>query len=38
VSDWFTARQAALIRAWKPWKKSTGPRTPDGKAAAARNA
>ena len=32
------ARQAALIRTWKPWQKATGPRTPDGKATASRNA
>lgn len=32
------ARQAALIRAWKPWQKATGPRTLDGKAKASRNA
>ena len=32
------ARQAALIRTWKPWERSTGPRTPDGKAKASRNA
>lgn len=32
------ARQAALIRTWEPWKQATGPRTPDGKAAASRNA
>jgi hypothetical protein len=31
------ARQAALIRTWRPWEKSTGPRTADGKARAARN-
>lgn len=31
-------RQAELIRLWKPWEKSTGPRTSDGKAKAARNA
>lgn len=31
------ARQAALIREWKPWEKSTGPRTDEGKARAARN-
>ena len=31
------ARQAELIRSWKPWEKSTGPKTPDGKAKAARN-
>lgn len=32
------ARQAALIRTWKPWEHSTGPRTPEGKAKASRNA
>ena len=32
------ARQAALIVSWRPWERSTGPRTPEGKAAAARNA
>lgn len=32
------ALQAALIRTWKPWERSTGPRTPDGKVAASRNA
>ena len=32
------ARQAALIRTWKPWQQATGPRTPDGKATASRNA
>ena len=31
------ARQATLIRNWKPWAHSTGPRSPDGKARAARN-
>ena len=31
------ARQAALIRTWKPWEKSTGPRSVEGKARAARN-
>jgi 1,2-phenylacetyl-CoA epoxidase catalytic subunit len=31
------ARQAALIRTWKPWAKFTGPRTEEGKARAARN-
>lgn len=31
------ARQAALIRTWRPWEKSTGPRTDEGKATAARN-
>lgn len=31
------ARQAELIRTWQPWKKSTGPKTPEGKAKAALN-
>jgi hypothetical protein len=32
------AQQAKAIRRWQPWAKSTGPRTPDGKVRAARNA
>ena len=32
------ARQAALIRTWRPWEQSTGPRTDEGKAQTARNA
>ena len=32
------ARQAALIRHWRPWEQSTGPKTEAGKARAARNA
>jgi hypothetical protein len=32
------ARQAELIRTWAPWKASTGPRTPAGKAASSKNA
>ena len=32
------AQQSAAIRRWQPWAKSTGPRSPDGKARAARNA
>lgn len=32
------ARQAALIRRWKPWEQSTGPKSPEGKARVARNA
>ena len=32
------ARQAALIRTWCPWKKSTGPTSPAGKAVSASNA
>ena len=31
------ARQAALIRTWKPWEQATGPRTDEGKARTARN-
>ena len=30
-------RQAEAIKQWKPWEQSTGPRTPQGKAAASRN-
>ena len=26
------------IRRWKPWERSTGPKTPEGKAKAAQNA
>ena len=32
------AKQAALIHTWKPWNQSTGPRSPEGKATASRNA
>ena len=32
------ARQAERIRQWKPWEKSTGPRTEAGKAASNQNA
>ena len=32
------AQQAALIRTWRPWDRSTGPRTEAGKAKASRNA
>jgi hypothetical protein len=31
------ARQAALIRSWKPWEQSTGPRTAEGKVVASQN-
>ena len=31
------ARQAALIRRWQPWLRSTGPKTAAGKARVARN-
>lgn len=32
------ARQAEIIRQTQPWKSSTGPKTPEGKAISARNA
>jgi hypothetical protein len=32
------ARQAELIRGWKPWERSTGPKTTQGKARVSRNA
>ncbi|OTP67337.1 hypothetical protein PAMC26510_31710 [Caballeronia sordidicola] len=32
------AAQAEKIKRWKPWERSTGPKTPEGKAAAAQNA
>ena len=31
-------RQAELIRQWKPWAKSTGPRSSGGKERVSRNA
>lgn len=31
-------RQAKLIHRWKPWEKSTGPRTLEGKRISSRNA
>lgn len=31
-------RQAQLIRAWRPWEQSSGPKTEAGKAVVARNA
>lgn len=31
------ARQSTLIRNWKPWDQSTGPRTAEGKARTALN-
>jgi hypothetical protein len=30
------AMRAELIRRWKPWEKSTGPKSPEGKARSAR--
>ncbi len=41
ANGWATerkARQAALIRTWRPWERSTGPTTADGKAVASGNA
>jgi len=32
------ARQSELIRQWKPWEQSTGPRTAESKSRVARNA
>jgi len=31
-------RQSELIRQWRPWERSTGPRTAAGKAKSSRNA
>ena len=31
-------KQSLQIRQWRPWDDSTGPRTPEGKAASSRNA
>ena len=31
------ARQAALIKTWKPWQQATGPVTEEGKARVSRN-
>lgn len=31
------ARQARLIHTWQPWTRSTGPRSPEGKALTSRN-
>ena len=32
------AKQSAAIRQWRPWERSTGPRTEAGKARVAQNA
>lgn len=29
-------RQSEMIKLWRPWERSTGPRTEDGKEASAR--
>lgn len=31
-------RQAEMIKSWKPWERSTGPKTPEGKEACKLNA
>ena len=31
-------RQRELIQRWKPWEKSTGAKTPEGKARSGQNA
>lgn len=36
-TDEQKARQAALIRRWKPWTRSTGARTPEGKRISSMN-
>ena len=30
-------RQSELIRTWRPWEQSTGPRSPEGKEKASMN-
>ncbi len=40
MRHWTTserARQAELIRTWKPWKRSTGATTLEGKARSSQN-
>ena len=40
-NGWTLARrnaQAIAIRRWRPWERSSGPRTPEGKARSSRNA
>ena len=40
ANGWTSARrlgQAEAIRRWQPWTRSTGPRTPEGKARSSRN-
>ena len=36
-TDERRAKQREAIQRWKPWEKSTGPKTPKGKAQAALN-
>jgi hypothetical protein len=37
-TDERRAKQAAAIQRWRPWEKSTGPRSADGKTHSSRNA
>ena len=34
----YRAQRAEIIHDWKPWEKSCGPKTAEGKAVVARNA
>ena len=36
-TDEQKARQAALIGAWKPWNRSTGPKSAEGKRIVSQN-
>ena len=41
ANAWTTerrARQAELIQRWRPWERSTGPRSVEGKTRVSRNA
>jgi hypothetical protein len=41
MRNWTTEqrqRQRELIQRWKPWKQSTGARTPEGKKRSSQNA
>jgi hypothetical protein len=41
MSSWTAERralQSVLIRRWRPWERSTGPRTAAGKLVSSRNA
>jgi len=37
-TDERRARHAELIQRWKPWERSSGPKTAEGKATVSRNA
>lgn len=36
-TDEQKAKQAVLIQSWQPWTRSTGARTPEGKAVSSKN-